>query len=74
MVQVLTTIFSVGSVAQTRGYNGPTIGARIASENKREFSDEQLRQGSSIIGSQMGGHKGASQSGMNFGKTRAIVD
>lgn len=64
----------MGSAAQAKGYSGPTIGAKLASENKREFTDEQIRQGGAVIGLQMGGHKGATQSGMSFGKSRAIMD
>jgi len=64
----------VGSVASKNGYQGPCIGAKIAEANPREFSEEQLKQGDTMIGLQMGSHKGASQAGMNIGKTRNIMD
>lgn len=46
---------------------------RKAQENKREFTDEQLKAGKNVIGLQMGSNKGASQEGMSYGKTRQIV-
>ena len=52
----------------------PTYGPVESSGNKREFTQEQLKAGEHIIGLQAGSNKGASQKGMNFGKTRAIID
>ena len=44
-----------------------------ATENKREFSQQQLKQGEGVIGLQMGTNKGASQSGMTaYGQQRQI--
>ena len=60
--------------AQTIGYDGPTLGPKEASENSREFSEEQMKAGEGIIGLQAGSNKVASQAGQNFGKTRAIID
>ena len=40
----------------------------------REFTEEQLKAGQSVIGLQMGTNKGANQSGMNMGKSRMILD
>lgn len=42
----------------------------MAEENKREFSEEQLRAGEATIGLQAGYNKGATQSGQSFGLTR----
>jgi len=50
------------------------LGPKEATQNPREFSEEQLKAGQCIIGLQMGTNRGASQAGMNFGKTRHIVD
>jgi len=50
------------------------LGPREATENKREFTDEQMKAGQSVIGLQMGTNRGASQAGMSFGKARHIVD
>lgn len=72
--QVVNGIFALGRKARKVGFNGPTLGPDEATENKREFSEEQLRAGEAVIGLQAGSNKGASQAGQNFGKTRAIID
>ena len=73
--QVINGIFALSRKARKQpGFNGPTLGPEEATENKREFSEEQLRAGESVIGLQAGSNKGASQAGQNFGKTRAIID
>lgn len=46
---------------------------RKAQENKREFSDDQLKAGKNVIGLQMGSNKGASQEGMSYGRPRQIL-
>lgn len=47
---------------------------RKAQENKREFTEEQMRQGQNIIGLQMGSNQGASQAGMaGYGLGRQII-
>ena len=50
------------------------FGPKEATENKRNFSEEQMKAGQNVIGLQMGTNKGANQSGMNIGNTRHIVD
>ncbi|XP_013403490.1 myophilin isoform X1 [Lingula anatina] len=55
-------------------YKGPIFGPKPAEKNVRQFTDEQMRAGQTIIGLQMGSNQGASQSGMNIGNTRHIVD
>ena len=72
--QVVNGIFALGRKSRKIGYDGPTLGPEEATENKREFTEEQLRAGESVIGLQAGSNKGASQAGQNFGKTRAIID
>merc|ERR1712034_44732 len=74
MPQVVNGIIALGRKAQTCGYEGPSLGPSESTENKREFSDEQLRAGDGIIGLQAGTNQCASQAGQNFGKTRSIVD
>lgn len=74
IAQVVNGIIALGRKAQTIGYDGPVLGPAESQENKREFSQEQLRAGEGIIGLQAGSNKGASQAGQNFGKTRAIID
>lgn len=72
---VITGLHAVGRKSKkVAGYDGPTIGPTESDENKREFTEEQLRAGDSVIGLQAGSNKGASQAGQNFGKTRAIID
>ena len=46
----------------------------MADENKREFTEEQLRAGEGHIGLQAGYNKGASQAGQNMGKQRMVLD
>ena len=60
--------------AQVKGYDGPTLGPRESQRNVRDFSDEQLKAGQSVIGLQMGTNKVASQKGMSFGGQRHIAD
>ncbi|XP_071953658.1 muscle-specific protein 20-like [Antedon mediterranea] len=49
------------------------IGPNEANENKREFTDEQLKAGQNVIGLQMGTNKGSSQSGSTpYGLGRQI--
>lgn len=74
MPMVITAVFALGRKAQTQGFDGPTLGPRESSENRREFTEEQLAEGKNVIGLQMGSNKGASQAGQSFGKTRHIVD
>ena len=71
--QVINGIIALGRKAQAV-YNGPALGPAESQENKRTFTEEQLRAGDGIIGLQAGSNKGASQAGQNFGKTRAIID
>lgn len=74
MVNVITGIYSLGRKAQPNGYYGPVLGPREAQQNRRSFTEDQLVQGRTTIGLQMGSNKGANQSGMNFGKSRFILD
>ncbi|CBY12189.1 unnamed protein product [Oikopleura dioica] len=75
LAQVQSTLYKVGGQAQKQGYAGATIGIKQGSENKREFSDEQLKSGQNIIGLQMGSNQVASQKGMSaYGATRQIVN
>ena len=55
---------------QASKYGKPSIGPKEAERNEREFTEEQLRAGQSVISLQYGTNTGANQSGMNFGNTR----
>ncbi|GFR82380.1 transgelin [Elysia marginata] len=61
MVQLLTAGREGFGKAESRG-------------TAHEWTEQQLKEGQSIIGLQMGSNKGASQAGQNFGKARSIVD
>ncbi|KAI5639879.1 calponin-like domain-containing protein [Phthorimaea operculella] len=71
---VTNTIFAVGRTAYKHPeWRGPWLGPRPAEENRREFSEDVLRAGESVIGLQAGTNKLASQSGQNFGASRKII-
>jgi hypothetical protein len=75
LAQVQITLFKVGSLAKTKGFNGPTIGIKVAESNKRNFTQEQLKAGQFIPAQTSGNNKGASQAGMSsYGLGRQIVD
>ncbi|XP_003456907.1 transgelin [Oreochromis niloticus] len=79
LAAVQRTLMSLGSVAVTKGdgnYKGdPSWFHKKAQENRREFSEEQLKEGQSVIGLQMGTNKGASQAGMTgYGRPRQIIN
>jgi len=71
--QVVNGIFALGRKVQSF-YDGPRLGPEEATQNVRQFTEDQLRAGEGVIGLQAGSNKGASQAGQNFGKTRAIID
>ena len=64
---------ALGRKAGAKGYDGPALGPNEATADKREFSEEQLQAGKSVIGLQMGSNKGASQAGATpYGLGRQI--
>ncbi|XP_067293782.1 transgelin-3a [Pseudorasbora parva] len=78
MAAVQRTLMALGSEALTKDdghYRGDKDWFhRKTKGHKREFSEEQLRQGRSLIGMQMGSNRGASQSGMSgYGTPRQIM-
>ncbi|XP_056314774.1 transgelin-3a [Danio aesculapii] len=78
MAAVQRTLMALGSEALTKDdghYRGdPDWFHRKTKGHKREFSEEQLRQGRVVIGMQMGSNRGASQSGMvGYGTPRQIM-
>nr|CAD7458932.1 unnamed protein product [Timema tahoe] len=71
---VTTTIFAIGRTAYKHPeWRGPSLGPRPSEEHKREWTEEQLRAGETIIGLQAGNNKGATQAGQSFGATRKIL-
>uniref|UniRef100_A0A3B4C3L7 Transgelin n=1 Tax=Pygocentrus nattereri TaxID=42514 RepID=A0A3B4C3L7_PYGNA len=79
LAAVQMTLMALGSLAVTKTdgcYRGdPKWFHRKAQENKRDFTEDQLKEGQSIIGLQMGTNKGASQAGMTgYGRPRQIIN
>jgi hypothetical protein len=72
--QVLNCIITLGTECQRQGFSGPVIGPKPVEKNVREFSEDQLKAGQSIIGLQAGTNKCASQSGMSMGAARHVAD
>ncbi|XP_049762970.1 muscle-specific protein 20-like [Schistocerca nitens] len=74
IVAVTTTIFAIGRTAYKHPeWPGPWLGPRPAEENRREWTEEQLRAGEAVIGLQAGSNRGATQAGQNFGASRKIL-
>lgn len=72
---VIDGIYSVGRKCHSHEDQAiPALGPKEASENTREFTEEQIKAGQNVIGLQMGTNKLASQAGQSFGKTRQIMD
>lgn len=73
LYMVVDNLYTLGGMAQKKGFDGPVLGVKIASENKREFDEGVLKAGQSVIGLQYGSNKGASQAGMTpYGAGRQI--
>jgi len=73
--QVVLHVHALGRIATNKGYAGPGLGPKMSEENKREFTEEQIRQGRDAhLGLQMGSNEGASQAGLNMGKQRMVLD
>ncbi|KAG8265602.1 Muscle-specific protein 20 [Homalodisca vitripennis] len=74
IAQVTTTLFALGRTTYNHPeWPGPWLGPRPAEEHKRNFTEEQLKAGQTIIGLQAGQNKGASQAGQNMGAGRKII-
>ena len=72
-VQVINGIHALGRKAGSKGWEGPALGPKESDKNTREFSEQQLKEGQSVIGLQMGSNKGASQAGSTpYGLGRQI--
>ncbi|XP_028817616.1 transgelin isoform X2 [Denticeps clupeoides] len=78
LAAVQRTLVALGSIAVTKNdgtYSGdPNWFFKKAQENRRDFSDDQMKEGKNVIGLQMGSNKGATQSGMTgYGRPRQIM-
>jgi len=74
LVQVVICISQLGTEAQSKGVGPAGYWMAKHQENKREFSEEKINEGKSVIGLQMGSNKGASAAGVSFGSQRHITD
>lgn len=72
IAQVTLSLYALGRLTQKHPeYNGPALGPKMADENRREFSEDQLKAHQNELSLQMGYNKGASQAGHGgFGNTR----
>ncbi|XP_032454323.1 muscle-specific protein 20 isoform X14 [Nasonia vitripennis] len=74
IAQVVTTLFALGRETYRHPeFQGPNLGPKPADECKRDFSEEQLKAGQTVIGLQAGSNKGATQAGQNMGASRKIL-
>ncbi|KAI5702737.1 muscle-specific protein 20 [Diaphorina citri] len=74
IAQVTNTIYALGRETYRHSeWKGPYLGPKPADEAKRDFSEEQLQAGKTIIGLQAGSNKGATQAGQNIGAGRKII-
>ncbi|KAK3739018.1 hypothetical protein QZH41_010475 [Actinostola sp. cb2023] len=73
MPLVISGLHAFARKAHASGKPVPPLGPKEATANKREFTDEQLRDGQNVIGLQMGSNKGASQAGDHFGRPRQVA-
>ena len=64
MPQVVNGIHALGRKACKKDPSLPKLGPKESDKNVREFSEETLQEGKSVIGLQMGTNRGASQAGM----------
>lgn len=59
IAQVTNTFFALGrAVWKDPNWNGPKLGPKPADANEREFTEEQLKAGQTIVGLQAGQNKG----------------
>ena len=68
--QVTKCIHALGRITQKHNWTGPALGPKMAEENKREFTAEQIAEAQNTVSQQMGYNKGANASGVNMGNSR----
>ena len=74
MVQVVQTVHALGRASQRiPGYSGPSIGVKLADAQRRDWTEEQLRQGESVIPLQTAGSHGNANASGQFDSSREIV-
>jgi len=71
--QVTSCVFALGRTTyQHPEYKGPNLGVKPSEENKREFTEEQLRAGEGVINLQYGQAQ-KENLGVSFGAGRKII-
>ncbi|XP_063704082.1 muscle-specific protein 20 [Culicoides brevitarsis] len=74
IASVTTCLFALGRACWKHPeFPGPQLGPKPADEAKRDFTEEQLNAGKTVIGLQAGTNKGATQAGQNIGAGRKII-
>ncbi|KAK3777634.1 hypothetical protein RRG08_021749 [Elysia crispata] len=74
MFSVLNCLYALGSLAQQKGFRGPSFGVKLSEKNERCFSEQQIAEGKKVIPKQAGSNLHPSQSGMTpYGQGRQIV-
>jgi len=72
---VVKSLSALARLCLNKGFDGPSFGPKMSQENRREFTEEQMRAGrDGHIGLQAGYNKGANQAGINMGKQRSVHD
>lgn len=76
LAQVCGCIRALGIEAQTKEnyFGAEGYWPKKSERNVRKFTEEQMRASQTVISLQYGTNLGANQSGLNFGKTRNIID
>ncbi|XP_075888756.1 calponin-1 [Nelusetta ayraudi] len=74
--QVQSTLIALAGMAKSKGFQSNyDVGVKYAEKQKRQFNQEQLREGRNVIGLQMGTNTLASQKGMtSYGTRRHLYD
>jgi len=70
---VISGLHAFARKCYSTGKPVPQLGPKEATENKREFTEQQMKEGQNVIGLQMGSNKGASQAGDHFGRPRQVA-
>lgn len=70
---VISGLHAFARKTNSLGKAVPPLGPKEAEENKRVFTEQQLKEGQNVIGLQMGTNKGASQAGDHFGRPRQVA-
>lgn len=75
MKSAFKSLYALGRTATNKGWDGPHLGPTMAKPQKRNFTEEQNRQGrDATIGLQAGQNQGATAAGINMGKGRSVLD